>query len=602
MKLLVSGILSAVFSASSLFCATLDNHPHWKSERLPDLYYEVLARSAELETELQAPDGRFRQKIPAPGAETERSWRVTMMQYIYVPALLYTSKHPANPLRGDKRMLEMALRAGDYLASIINSAGEFKPTVNGRPVSALDSHRWLYCWAEACGLLKDRLDQSRKAAWNGALERAATTLAANLASRVDRPRYIAPFIGTSPNHYGLWATTIWRIGMILDKEQWVQLAEPVLHRFVREVAPGGYWAEHDGPTMSYDYLNGSVAGLYWHYSSDPEALRAMRLNTDFHIHWATPDGIDIYTIDQRNRNSFRVRASWGLFTFCHFPQGRRFARFKLLAALGEGDNPLQSVGLNALARIAQDAHYHTDGAEAPIPQELPAYRHTLDRPAVVKKNGPWVYSMSALLSPPSTHNQFFLDRIVPISLWHRNSGHIIAGGNSKGQPELATFMVKRADGSTGDLPLDALISGSWDADTMCVANEGFSLRLTISPEDGSNAVLSVQAERTYNNRDTVFLNLPLRLLPGGEFETGGGKSYKLAENEIRLSGASLGGSLSYNHWRISLPESARFIWPYYTYTPYGPVRVPRNIRTAMGVVSIPLRPDSSWLRLHLSVE
>jgi hypothetical protein len=602
MKSLFGGILAALFSASSLFCATLDNHPHWKSDCLPDLYYEVLARSAELESRLQAPDGRFRTNVPESPADEERSWRVTVMQYIYVPALLYTSQHPVNPLQKDKRLLEMALRAGDYLASIIDSDGEFKPTVNGRPVSALDSHRWLYCWAEAYGLLKDHLDQGRKAAWSGALIRAATALAGDLAPRVDRPRYIAPFIGTSPNHYGLWATTLWRIGMILEKEEWVQLAEPVLYRFVREVAPGGYWAEHDGPTMNYDYLNGSVAGLYWHFSSDPEALRAMRLNTDFHIHWTTPDGIDIYTIDQRNRNSFRVNASWGLFTFCYFPEGRRFSRFKLLAALGDSDDPLAALGLQALARIAQDAHYHTDGAEAPIPQELHTYRHTLDRPAVVKKTGPWVYSFSALLSPPSTHNQFFLDRIVPISLWHENSGHIIAGGNSKGQPELATFMVKRADGSTTDLPLDALISGSWDADTMCVANEGFSLRLTIACQSNSAAVISVQAERTYNHRDTVFLNLPLRLLPGGELETGNGKSYKLAENEIRLSGASLGGSLSYNHWRITLPESARFVWPYYTYTPYGPVRVPRNIRTAIGVVSIPLSPDSSWLRLRFSVE
>ena len=91
--------------------------------------------------------------------------------------------------------------------------------------------------------------------------------------------------------------------------------------------------------------------------------------------------------------------------------------------------------------------------------------------------------------------------------------HIIGGGNSKDQPELATFMVKRADGSRGYLPLDALISGNWDADTMSVAHEGFSLRLTITPEDDSNAVISVQAESTYSRSDSVFLNLPLRLLP-----------------------------------------------------------------------------------------
>ncbi len=602
-KLVHSFLFASVFFASSLFCATLDNHPHWKSDCLPDLYYEVLARSVELETKLQAPDGRFRTRIPRSPGDEEKSWRITGMQYIYVPALIYTAVHPANPLSGDKKVLEMALRAGDYLASCIEKDGTVVPRINGKTVSALDAHRTLYCWTEALGLLEPHLDNERVQNWRHALRRGGKAILENeVAPKIARPRYTSPFLGFSPNHLGLRSTTVWRMGMILGIQEWVKLTEPAIRRFVLEIQPGGYWEEHNGPTMNYDYLNGSVAGLYWHFSSDPVALVAMRLNTDFHIHWTTPDGVDIHTVDQRNRNHFRPGASWGLFTFCYFPEGRRYSRFKLLAALGESDNPLQALGLNALARIAQNAHYHTDGPEAPIPQELHTYRHTLDRPAVVKKKGHWVYSISALVSPQRPLSQFYLDRIVPISLWHAKCRHIIGGGNSKAQPELATFAVKRADGSCGYLPLDALISGNWDADTMSVAHEGFSLRLTITPEDDFNAVISVQAERTYQRRDSVFLNLPLRLLPGGELETGNGKSYKLAENEIRLSGASLGGSLSHNHWRITLPESARFVWPYYTYNPYGPVRVPKSIGAALGVVTIPLEVDSRWINVRFSVQ
>jgi len=602
-KLVHSFLFATVFFASSLFCATLDNHPHWKSDCLPDLYYEVLARSVELETKLQAPDGRFRTRIPRSPGDEEKSWRITGMQYIYVPALIYTAVHPANPLSGDKKVLEMALRAGDYLASCIEENGTVVPRINGKAVSALDAHRTLYCWTEALGLLEPHLDNERVQNWRHALRRGGKAiLESEVAPKIARPRYTSPFLGFSPNHFGLRSTTVWRMGMILGIQEWVKLTEPAIRRFVLEIQPGGYWEEHDGPTMNYDYLNGSVAGLYWHYSSDPAALEAMRLNTDFHIHWTTPDGVDIHTVDQRNRNHFHPGASWGLFTFCYFPEGRRYSRFKLLAALGESDNTLQALGLNALARIAQNTHYHTDGPEAPIPQELHTYRHTLDRPAVVKKKGHWVYSMSALVSPQRPLSQFYLDRICPVSLWHAKCRYIIGGGNSKAQPELATFAVKRADGSCGYLPLDALISGNWDADTMSVAHEGFSLRLTITPEDDSNAVVSVQAERTYQRRDSVFLNLPLRLLPGGELETGNGKSYKLAENEIRLSGASLGGSLSHNHWRITLPASARFVWPYYTYNPYGPVRVPKNIGAALGVLTIPLEVDSRWINVRFSVQ
>jgi hypothetical protein len=602
MKSLASSIVAAVVVCSSLAAATLENHPHWKSDRLPDLFYEVLARSVEKEMPLQARDGRFRSRLPAPG-DDESSWRVTVMQFIYAPALLYVSEHPANPYFQDKKILEMALKAGDYLVTCINEKGEVVPRVNGKPTNPLDVHRSLYCWTEAYGLLKDHLGGSRLVQWSDALKRAGEELVGDLMPRIDRPRYISPFLGYSPNHFGLRATTIWRMGMVLDMPEWISLTTGPIQRFTREITPGGYWEEHSGPTMSYDYLNTSVAALNWHYTSDPAAWDAMRANTDFHMNWCTPDGVDIQTVDQRNRNHFSVRASWGLFTFCHFADGRRFARFKLLASLGNSDNPLSALGLNALARTAQSLHYHTDGPEAPIPQEARSYRHTLDKPAVVKKQGPWVYSISALVSPERPLSQFYLDRTAPISLWHASCGHIIAGGNSKGQPGIATFAVKRTDGSWSRMPLDALIAGNETADTLCVAHEGFSLRLAITPQGSATSSIDASMEATYDRSgDSCFLNLPLILHPGGELTTGDGDKYILGRDKILLSADDCGGFLSYNGWTVSLPEDARFTWPFYTYTPYGPVRVPENLEAAVGVLSIPLtgEKDSTHLRFTIN--
>ena len=130
-------LIAAAAAFSSLAAATLDNHPHWKSESLPDLYYEVLARAVEKEAPLQAADGRFRSRLPSPG-DDESSWRVVVMQFIYAPALLYVSEHPANPLYGDKKVLEMALKAGDYLVTCINEEGVVVPLVNGRTTNPLD--------------------------------------------------------------------------------------------------------------------------------------------------------------------------------------------------------------------------------------------------------------------------------------------------------------------------------------------------------------------------------------------------------------------------------------------------------------------------------
>ncbi|MBW7995981.1 MAG: hypothetical protein FVQ81_05285 [Candidatus Glassbacteria bacterium] len=578
--------------------ATLDNHPHWKyGGSLPGLYYEVLAVSFDKAERFQAPDGRYRSRIPADTEQDVRSFSMYIMQYIYVPALLYVTEHEANPLAGNRRALDSALSSGDWMASIVNEEGLFVPVVDGVKTNPLDSHRALYCWAEVYGLLKNELGAERERSWREALHRGGQRLCDDMRSRMTRPRITAPFLGTSPNHFGLWCTTVNRIGMLLGLDDWVEDSRAALARFVREVAPGGYWAEHDGPTVSYDYLNTAVGAYYWHYYKDPEALDAIRANTDFHAHWTTPDGIDISTVDQRNRNHYRPRAGFGLFSFSNFPAGRRLVRLKLLAALEDKRDPFESMGLSALGRLAQDAHYHSDGPEAEIPQQIPSYRHTLAaRPAVVRKNGNWVYSICALVSPDSPLNQFFLDRIMPVSLWHTRTGAIIGGGNSKGQPGIVTFAAVR----NGDLdahPLDGLLRGSWDGDTLCVAEEGFSCRLTFVTVDDNTTLIRAKAENTYNHRNTALLQLQFRLHDGGTV-TVNGQSSTLSAERIEREGAL---RIAHNGWSASLPEGSRFEWPFYTYYPYGSVRVPENLHNAVGRAAVTL-PDGEWVEVRIRVD
>jgi hypothetical protein len=582
--------------------ATLTHHPHWKADRLPDLYYEVLIKAIEQAGSLQAEDGRFRRQIPQPG-DDELSWRVVGMQFIYAPALLYVSDHPANSLRGDPKTLGMALRAGDYLATCITKNGEVIPRVNGKRTNPLDSHRFLYCWTEAFALLREHLDEDRLKTWEEALTRAGKDLVLDLKPRIGRPKHTSPFLGYSPNHFGLRASTIWRMGMVLGMPEWVSLTTGPIQRFTRMIRPGGYWEEHNGPTMNYDYLNTSVAALNWHFTSDPAAWAAIKASTEFHSYWCTPDGVDIHTIDQRNRSRFRPQVSFGLMSFTHFPEGRRWARFKLLAALGENRDPLGSLGLSSLGRLAQNLHYYVDGPEAPIPQEREDYRYELDRPAVVQKKGPWVYSISALISPERPLSQFYLDRTGPVSLWHEKTRHIIGGGNSKGQPKLATFAVRREDGSWSHLPLDMLLESSAEADTLCVAHEGFSLRLSITVQDERSAVLAVESERTYNRAgDVAYLNLPLVMRHGERITTGRGDSMTLSEDVIRLDELTAKEKVSYVNWQVSMPDGSSLEWPVYTYSPYGSVRVPKSIDNALAVLSVELSASEESKIIRFSVD
>ena len=596
-QLMLLGALTGYMSA-----ATLEHHPHWKSERLPDLYYEVLAAAVEQATPLQAQDGRFRSRMPAAG-DDEMSWRVVGMQFIYAPAILYVSEHPANPLYGDSATLQMAERAGDYLASCINENGVVIPKVNGKSTNPLDSHRFLYCWVEAYDLLKSHLSEERRASWEAALKRAGEDLVLDLKPRIGRPKHTSPFLGYSPNHFGLRASTIWRMGMILDVPEWVSLTTGPIQRFTRMIRPGGYWEEHNGPTMNYDYLNTSVAALNWHHTADPAAWMALEASTRFHTHWCTPDGVDIHTIDQRNRSRFSPGVSFGLMSFTHFPEGRRWVRFKLLAALGEERDPLGSLGLSSLGRLAQNLHYYVDGPEAPIPQESEVYRNELDRPAVVQKQGPWVYSISALVSPERPLSQFYLDRTGPISIWHTKTRHIVGGGNGKGQAEFATFAVEREDGSWSHLPLDMLLESSGGVDTLAVAHEGFSLRLTVAPQNDSETLLTVKSQRTYNRGgDTAYLHLPLVVSAGEMISFGKGGGSQLAAEPIVLDTVGMGGRISYGNWQIELPDESEFRWPLYVYSPYGSVRVPENLQSALGLLRVRLGGEEEAKTIRISVE
>ena len=134
---------------------------------------------------------------------------------------------------------------------------------------------------------------------------------------------------------------------------------------------------------------------------------------------------------------------------------------------------------------------------------------------------------------------------------------------------------------------------------MCVALEGYSLRLVITPVDSVEASISASAEKTYDVPDSAFLNLPLIVTPGETIRTAKGESYTLGETEIKLEGLT---ALSYKNWRADLPAGARFYWPYYTYTPYGPVRVPKNLHNAVAVVSIPLTDLAGWTTVHFKIE
>lgn len=540
---------------------------------LPGRYFRIMeAGSQRVESRLAAePDADLEKLEKTPG------WK-HFGYSILAPAVLYAKRHPANPRYRDPKMLALAIRIGDLLASE-NEKGTFTPR--------LDSDWDTYTWLEAYRLLEKQLGAERRERWKKAILENTAPFAPDAAERLNFPWYASPYIGTSPNHYSQWAELLYLAGRVFDKPEWVKLGSEILHRFaVTEQTPDGYWGEHSraGPTTGYDHLTLSAVAVYGEYSRDPAVIQALRRSTDFHMHFTYPDGTPVETINDRNR--YWGVSPWAQFAFSHFPDGRRYAEF--LAAFFDSDKMSpDKLAMDMLGRLSQDALYYHEGPTAPIPQGQDRYVYQMNVPAGIRKTGPWVVTLSGIIATQAVNNQFYLDRQVNLSVFHSKLGLIISGANSKRQPELATFHEKMA-GVTYHLPLSSRLEMTDAHDRLSLAYNTFFSELYVEPASGPELKFRFVINGKGTPPEEAAATLQLVLKPGEELETAAGKKITLGSEQVELAPDAIGGWIRHHGWTLHVDPAARLVWPIYPYNPYA--NAPETtLEHAVAALSVPLR-------------
>jgi hypothetical protein len=535
---------------------------------LPGRYYQLMAAG------ITPVEERWAAGPPADLAalESQPGWR-HFPSCILVAAVLYTSPHPASARRGDHQLLVLAEKVGDFLASE-SETDQFLPR--------LDSHRDAYMWLEAYRLLEPELEPERCERWRREIEKRIRPLAESVAERQDFPLYQSPFISTSPNHYALWASTVYLAGRVFRNSEWESLGARVLHRFAaEEQSPDGYWGEHSssGPTTGYDYLTLTGVALYCEHSRDTAALEALRRSTGFHQHYTFPDGTPVDVINDRNR--YWSVSAWGHFGFTHFPDGRRYAGF-LTGFFQEGE-----VSLEDLGRLAQNALYYHEGPTAPIPQDRDGSAHQMSVPAGIRKRGPWVVCLSGLISTQAVTNQFYLDRQGSLSVFHEELGLIVTGANSKRQPELATFSGK-IGGQLFHMPISSRLRMSEEGDRLGLAYPKFFSELTVRIDSASQVQLRFSITGVGQPPEEAQLALQLCLKSGESLETATGARFVLGAERLDLGPEALGAWILHHGWRLRVDPTARLAWPVYPYNPYRNAPETSQER-AVGTLTVPLR-------------
>ena len=535
---------------------------------LPAAYFHLMeAGCAQVEEALNAP-----QPPDLAALETRPDWR-HFPYAILAPAVLYAKQDSENPRYHDPKMLALAIRIGDLLARE-SEKGSYEPR--------LDSDWDTGLWLEAFRLLESDLGEPRRTQWKREIEKNVAPLLVDLKERLDFPWYNSPYIGTSPNHYSLWASLLYSAGRLFGKDEWQQLGAQVMQRYATvEQTIDGYWGEHSrsGPTTGYNHLTFTALANYWEYSQDSTVLPALRRATDFHKYYTYPDGTPVEVINDRNRH-WDVDA-WGHFGFSHFPDGRRLAEF--LTGFFQADK----LSMSSLGRLSQDALYYHQGSTEPIPQDLPRYSHQMAVPAGIRKTGPWVVCLSGLISTQAVNSRFYLDRQGNLSVFHEKTGLIVTGANSKRQPELATFSEKLLN-QTFHLPLSSRLQMSDERDRLSLSFNTFFSDLYVPEPSEKELAFRFAITGRGTPPEEAQLTLQLCLKAGDTLETALGKKVLLDKERIELQPVEIGEWIRHHGWTMKVDPAARLVWPVYPHNPYadGPET---SLEFAVGALSVPLK-------------
>ena len=556
---------------------------------LRDICLAILAQTAERFLDCQWSDGRF---ASVPEHETDE-WNFFDQQYVLPAALLYVTDHPASPWRTRSGLWEAILRNGRHIASRVGEDGSMRWRLGGVALPGSFVCQRLTCaFLLAYQMLKRVLPEEEEERWRATILRACDWLFEHkVAPFRSVERFTSHHVQTGTNHFSLYLSLLWLAGTEFGRPDWVELASDLMPRLIADQRPGGYWEEHHGPALGYNYLTYHGVEQYHAWSGHRAALPALRVGMDLHRHWTYPDGIPIECIDGRMRHLGQPML-WGLSGFSHWTEGRGYARLLLERAAADADR----LSGESLARIAEAYLGLRHGDEVAAPQQTPRYCATLDGVSAVRKEGPWVVALSGQCSSPWPENQFCLDRQALLSVWHERAGLVLDGSNSKFQPELATFC--QGTGKEADhLPLEAaLLSRDGDEEVLEAHYRGFVATVRVRVPGADQVELGFRA--TAGSGVPVTLTLVPNVSLGETFTLASGTPVNLTEEAFALSPAQHQGSISFRNLTVRLPEGCSIEYPVSPFNSYSSDNTSAPSANRL-VVRCPVGPEWVIVRLTL---
>lgn len=545
-------------------------------------------------------------------------WICQDQNRIYPLAAAWAIQDAANPYYRSPETLKAIMDGGDVLIEEADEEGKWTFRKKDNSTWGQTYMPWTYSrWSRAFLLIRDAMQADRRERWEKALRRGFEGIAGTCFDRVHN----------IPCHH---AMGLYAAGIALGREDWKKRAAEFMAKVVAQQSPDGYWSEHFGPVVAYNFVYVEALGVYYGMSKDPAVVEALRKAAVFHSNFVYPDGSLVETIDERNW--YHEGVNLGNVGFAFTPEGRGYLARQTELFLrnekpfhGDGAGARPGWGRPSISESAFEAKrfdadpaatfllYGETGPGIPVAGERDECSFVLGKgDAAAVREKPWFVCMSALAAAP-LKKRWIQDRQNHVSFFHDDIGVFAGGGNTKLQPLLSTFTVgdpsllKHRQGDT-DPDFVPEIDLMWCATAARLIKDGGTTGVELDYGEETCAVrvapldaghLTVTMESSCRTGKRIEAHLPF-LRGVGTVRSASGKDARLDEDSFEWSAREAGGSVRIGALEVNMPEGSRLVWPALLHDPYKKDGT-SDYKSGRLVLCVPLSAERNRALVKLSV-
>ncbi|MCX6624354.1 MAG: hypothetical protein NTY38_25495 [Acidobacteria bacterium] len=232
------------------FAAPENSSPVWnfKSEFWPELIRGIPPILASQDPKT----GRFGEGI----------WICNDQNVIFPLAVAWGVPHSSNPYYHRPDVLQAIMAGGDALIDDQDANGQWMFRKKDGSTWNMISMPWTYTrWVRAFSLIRDAMPPERRLRWEKALILGYERIAKRELGHVHN----------IPAHH---AMGLYQAGKVFERQDWRDQASKFLQQVAATQNPGGYWPEHLGPAVLYNFVYSEAIGSYYQMSGDKTVLPA----------------------------------------------------------------------------------------------------------------------------------------------------------------------------------------------------------------------------------------------------------------------------------------------------------------------------------------